>query len=166
MRQFLLVFIGLAACTSPEERRAQRAAVERTAVSAESARAMVARSLPATGKWDEPHLVERLVSAGLAPQAIAGVKGEDYWRAAVLAYRVGNATLYAYVYPDSAARRQVTDALDTLTIAPKGATGPYPIPHLLITNNNLAAVLVGGSERHQERVSNALLAGLPSSDNR
>jgi hypothetical protein len=166
MRQSLLVIIGLVSCTSPDERKAQRASVERSAVSAESATAVVARSLPVTGKWDEPHLVERLVSAGLAPQAVAGAKGEDYWRAPVLTYRVGSATLHAYVYPDSAARRKVTDALDTLTIAPHGAPGPYPIPRLLITNNNLAAVLVGGSERHQERVSNALLAGLPSSDKR
>ena len=135
-------------------------------MSAESARAAVARSLPATGKWDEPHLVERLVSAGLAPQALAGGRGEDYWQVPVLQYRVGNATLHAYIYPDSAARRRITNGLDTLTAAPTGTAGPYPLPRLLISNNNLAAVLVGGTERHQERVSNALLAGLSSSEKR
>ena len=160
------MFIGLASCTSPEERRAERAVVQRTAVSAESAKAAVARSLPATGQWDEPHLVERLVSAGLAPQAIAGARGEGWWRAPVRSYRVGNATLYVFLYTDSTARRRVTDGLDSLTIAPKGAVGSYMLPHLLITNNNLAAVLEGGSERQQERVSNALLAGLPPSDKR
>jgi hypothetical protein len=161
MRHLALVMIGLAGCTSPDERRAQRASVERTAVSAESVKAAVARSLPATGLWDEPHLVERLVSAGLAPQAVTGARGEEYWRVPVLSYHVGSATLYAYVYADSVARRRVTDGLDTLTLAPKGLASPYPLPRIPIFNNNLAAVLVGGSERQQERVSNALLAGLP-----
>ena len=166
MRHLALAIIGLVACTSPDERRAQRAAVERAAVSAESAKALVARALPATGMWDEARLVERLVSAGLAPQAIAGATGEAWWRVPVIAFRVGNATLRAYVYADSAARRRVTDALDTLSLAPHGTPGPYSLPHLLITNNNIAAVLIGGSERQQERVSNALMAGLPPSAKR
>lgn len=170
MRQLSLAIIGLAAglvsCASPEERRTQRAAVERSAVSAESAKAAVARSLATTGKWDELQLVERLVSAGLAPQGVVDAKGEDFWRTSVRSYRLGSATLHAYLYPDSLARRLVTDGLDSLAVAPRGVATSYPIPRLLITNNNLAAVLVGGSERHQERVANALMAGLSSSDKR
>ena len=164
MRLFALAIGGLLGCTSPEQRQAARAVVERSAVSAESAAAARARSLPATGKWDEARLVERLVSAGLAPQAIVAAPGEAYWGVPAIRIRLGNATLEAHVYSDSLARSRVTDGLDSLTIAPKGIEGRYSAPHLLITNNNLAVVLIGGSERHQERVSNALTAGLPSFD--
>jgi hypothetical protein len=79
-------------------------------------------------------------------------------------YRVGNATLHAFIYADSAARLRVTAALDSLTAAPRGTTSPYGLPRILIVNNNLAAVLVGGSERQQERVSLALTAGLPAAN--
>lgn len=135
----------------------------RVVIAAESARAAMAASEPTTGKWDDPHLVERLVRSGLAPQALPREKGERYWGVPVSAYRLGSATLYAYIYTDSIARRRVTDGLDSLTGAPRGAPSPYPHPHVLVLNNNLAAVLVGGSERQQERVTLALTAGLPVS---
>jgi hypothetical protein len=151
----------LAACTSAAEKRAQSDKVAETAIAAESSKAAAAAALPSSGKWDEPHLVERLVRAGLAPQAMAGEKGEKYWTVPVLAYRVGSAVLYAYIYPDSLARRAVTAGLDTATAAPRGVQGAYPMRHVLIIQNNLAAVLVGGSDTQQERVSLALEAGLP-----
>ena len=161
-----VIALAAAACGSPEARREREATIARTAVAAESAKASVAASLPPTSVWDEPHLVQRLVRAGLAPQAVADSKAEPYWRVPVHAFRVGSATLHAYLFRDSTARRSVTDGLDTLTIAPRGAASPYPIPRLLILQNNLAAVLVGGSERQQERVQLAIAAGLSISGNR
>ena len=148
------------ACSSPEEKRAREATTARAAVAAESARAVVASSLPATSVWDEPHLVQRLVQSGLAPQAVTDAKPESYWQVPVLVYRVGNATLHAYLYRDSTSRRKIVGTLDTLTLAPPGTPSPYVIPRLLIVQNNLAAVLVGGSARQQERVSLAIGAGL------
>lgn len=135
--------------------------VERKAVSAESASAAATAALPATDRWDQPHLVDRLVRAGLAPQAIPEEKGEKYWGVPVLAYRVGAATLHAYIYADSAARLKVTSGLDSLSAAPKGAASPYALPRTLVLQNNLAAVLVGGSETQQERVALAIGAGVP-----
>jgi hypothetical protein len=167
MRAFAVpVIIALAACTSAAEKKQREAKVARTAISAESAKAAVAASEPATGKWDEAHLVERLVRSGLAPQALPSEKGERYWGVPLLAYRVGSATLHAYIYSDSTARRRVTDGLDTLTAAPKGAASPYPPRHIMVVQNNLAAVLVGGSDRQQDRVSLALGAGLAVSNDR
>jgi hypothetical protein len=167
MRAFAVpVIIALAACTSPAERKLREAKVARTAIAVESAKASVAASQPATGRWDEAHLVERLVRSGLAPQALPGEKSERYWGAPLRAYRVGSATLYAYIYSDSASRRRVTDGLDTLTAAPKGSASPYPPRHIMVLQNNLAAVLVGGSDRQQDRVSLALGAGLPVSYDR
>jgi hypothetical protein len=151
----------LAACTSTAEKQARADQAARVAIAAESSTAARAASIPSTGKWDEPHLVERLVRAGLAPRAKRDEKGEAYWKVPVLAYQVGPALLYAYVYRDSLARRAVVATLDTVTAAPRGAVGPYPLRHVLITQNNLAAVLVGGSDTEQERVTLALEAGLP-----
>ncbi len=158
-----LVVIALLACTSPEARKAREAKAARSAVAAESARAVVAASTPAAGKWDEAHLVERLVRAGLAPQALANEQSQRYWGVPLKAYRVGRATLYAYIYPDSSARRRLTAGLDSLTAAPRGEASPYESPRILIVQNNLAAVLVGGSDRQQDRVSLAIGAGVPLS---
>jgi hypothetical protein len=160
---FVLSLTGLVACTSAAEKQNKAEQVARTAIAAESSKAAEAASLPSTGKWDEPHLVERLVRAGLAPQAMRDQKGEAYWKAAVLAYQLGPSVLYAYVYPDSIARKAVTSTLDTIIAAPPGRVGVYPLRHILIVQNNLAAVMVGGSDTQQERVRLALEAGLPVS---
>jgi hypothetical protein len=147
-------------CTSPEQEKAQRAAAEQHAVEATAASAAQVVAT-ATGRWDESHLVNRLVRAGLAPQAFKGEAPEAYWNAPVLSYHVGAASLYAYIYPDSTSRRRITDGLDSLTLAPKGKTGPYLVPHALIVQNNIAVVLVGANDRKQEQVALAIGAGLP-----
>jgi hypothetical protein len=163
MRFALFAFAAaLAACTSSEEKQARADAVARTAIAAESSKAAAAASLPSTGKWDEPHLVERLVRAGLAPQEMKDQKGELYWRVPVHVYQVGYSVLHVYIYSDSLARRAVTATLDTVTAAPQGKVGSYPLRHILILQNNLAAVLVGGSDAQQERVRLAIEAGLPA----
>lgn len=162
MRVALAAVIVLAACDSPEQQKAKAQAKARTAVSAESAKASAARTAPATGRWDDAHLVDRLVRAGLAPQAVKDAAPPPYWAAPVaVAYTVGQATLYAYIYPDSTSRKRATAALDTVSLAPKGTASPYAVPRVLIEQNNLAAVLVGGSDRQQERVQLAITAGLP-----
>jgi hypothetical protein len=163
MRNTVLLFAALVAgCSSSEEKQAKVEQAARSAIAAESTVASVAASIPSTGKWDEPHLVERLVRAGLAPQAMHDQKGEPYWKVPVLAYQLGPSMLYAYVYSDSVARKSVTSTLDTLMAAPPGAAGVYPLRHILIIQNNLAAVMVGGSDTQQERVRLALEAGLPA----
>ena len=162
----LLFAVALTACTSGAENQARAERAARTAIAAESSTATLAASMPSTGKWDEPHLVERLVRAGLAPRAMRDAKAEEYWHAPVLAYQLGSAILHAYIYPDSLARRDVTRTLDAVTASPRGKVGPYPLRHILIVQNNLAAVLVGGSDTQQERVRLALEAGLPAASPR
>jgi hypothetical protein len=167
MRALLFVIaIAASACTSAADEQAKAERKARTAMAAESTVAASAAALPSSGKWDEPHLVERLVRAGLAPQARPAEKAEAFWKEPLLAYKVGYAMLHVYLYPDSLARRAVVATLDTLQIAPRGTTGVYAVPHILIVQNNLAAVLVGGSEAQQERVRLALEAGLPASSHR
>ena len=84
----------------------------------------------------------------------------------VLADQLGPSVLQVYLYEDSLARKAITSTLDTLTAAPSGKTGVYPLRHILVVQNNLAAVLVGGSDAQQERVRLALEAGLPAPSRR
>lgn len=161
-----VITIVFAGCTSAADKQAKADQAARTAIAAESTVAAAAVALPSTGKWDEPHLVERLVRAGLAPQARPAEKGEKYWKAPLLAYQVGSAMLHVYLYSDSLARKAVVATLDTVQAAPPGTTGVYPLRHILIVQNNLAAVLVGGSDAQQERVRLALEAGLPAASRR
>jgi hypothetical protein len=161
-----VIIVVLAACAPSADKQAKVEQAARTAIAAESTVAAAAASLPSTGKWDEPHLVERLVRAGLAPQARPAEKGEKYWKAPLFAYQVGGAMLHVYLYRDSLARKAVVATLDTVQAAPPGTTGVYPLRHILIVQNNLAAVLVGGNDAQQERVRLALEAGLPAPSHR
>ena len=162
----LVVTVVAAACSSADDKQAKAEHAARAAIAAESTTAAAAASMPSTGKWDEPHLVERLVRAGLAPQALHDQKGEDYWKAPLLAYQVGPSVLNVYLYADSVARKQVTSALDTVMAAPPGRAMVYPMRHILIVQNNLAAVMVGGTDTQQERVRLAIEAGLPAAGRR
>jgi hypothetical protein len=162
----LVVTVIVAACSSAADTQAKAEHAARAAIAAESTTAAVAASIPSTGKWDEPHLVERLVRAGLAPQALHDQKGGDYWKAPLLAYQVGPSVLNVYLYADSIARKAITSALDTVMAAPPGRAMVYPMRHILIVQNNLAAVMVGGTDTQQERVRFAIEAGLPVSAHR
>ena len=78
-------------------------------------------------------------------------------------YRLGagDDELLVFVYASAAARRLVTDGLDSLSVAPKGTRGRYRVAPLLVTSNNLAAIVLSANGRQLERVSLALSAGLP-----
>jgi len=60
------------------------------------------------------------------------------------------------------ARRAVTDSLDATTGAPVGASPPFAGPYVFVRQNNLAAMITGGSETNQDRIALALQAGLPA----
>jgi hypothetical protein len=149
------------ACTDGEAERAASEADARRRVAAESARAAEATAVPAArGRWDEAHLVERLVAAGLAPQRLDSVRAVAFMSAPVLAFQLGQSVLHVYLYADSTTRQAITGRLDPAALAPAGVPSPWPLPRGLIVNANLAAILVGGTERQRERITNAIAAGL------
>jgi hypothetical protein len=152
----------LSGCADPAAEKAKAVAVARSAVEASAEQAAAAAATPVTtGRWDEAHLVERLVRAGLAPQAIPGDQGTRNFRVPGIVFQLGTSRLTVYLYPDSVARLAVTAGLDTTALGPTPVQGEPPVLRQLIVQNNLAAVLIGGSERQQERVMLALSAGLP-----
>jgi hypothetical protein len=80
---------------------------------------------------------------------------------APIALTAGGGEVYVWIYADSTARRGVTDRLDPETGVPPGTTSPFAPPMIFVTNNNLAAIITGGTEQNIERIMLALQAGLP-----
>jgi len=150
-----------AACGGEAERAKEQQAVRGGIARAEST-ATRAAAMPRTGLWTEAQVLERLVRAGVAPRAVeAASSGPDWMRRAPLVLAAGGGEVYAWVYKDSTARRAVTDSLDPSTGAPPGRVPPFASPMIFLVQNNLAAIITGGSETNQERVALALQAGLP-----
>ena len=135
------------------------------AVSAESATAAAVQARPLSPLWDVDRAAERLFRAGIAPRRITPAPDvPSYFATATssAAFHVGrDGEVRVYMFADSAARRRVTEALDTRTAAPRGTSNPWEDRPLLIVAQNLAAVMIGGSDQLRERVQLALEAGLP-----
>ena len=129
-------------------------------VDAESQRAEAAAATPGTGRWDDAQLLKRLVDAGLAPQKRDSVRAQPWMGVPVHAYQLGNATIDAYVYRDSTARKDATAKLDPVTFAPRGLPAPWGTPRDVVQNANLVAIVVGGTDRQRDRITTALAAGV------
>lgn len=154
--------IGALGCDG-EAAEAERARTTRAGMAQAESTAVRVASLPATGLWSKEHLLERLVRAGVAPREVADAPVGPTWmgsRALVIA--AGGGEVYAWIFADSVARRAVTDSLDATTGAPAGAPPPFAGPFVFVRQNNMAAMITGGSETNQDRIALALQAGLPA----
>ena len=157
---FLCLGLCLVGCSREDPRQVQ-AARERRGVDAVAEAVRSAPRVASTGRWDEPQLTQRLVSAGLAPRPDDSVPPHPDYRVKPVGYRVGSAHLLAWMYADSLARRAVSASADTLTALPRDPKLPFAAPPMFVRQNNLMAVIVGGSERQRERIRLAIEAGLP-----
>jgi hypothetical protein len=149
-----------AACESAEEKKARVAAETRTRVEAAEDAASAVAGVASPGVWTSEQVLKRLVDAGLAPQKRDSVRALPWMGVPVAAFRVGVATVDAYVFHDSLARAQVAARLDPVTLAPAGQASPWGTPHELVQNLNLLAVVVGGTDRQRDRIVTALAAGV------
>lgn len=146
-----------------EAAEVERTRVERVGIARAESTAVRVAALPATGLWSKEHLIERLVRAGVSPREVADAPAGPAWmgsRAVVIA--AGGGEVYAWIFADSVARRAVTDPLDATTGAPAGAPPAFAGPYVFVRQNNLAAMITGGSETNQDRIALALQAGLPA----
>ena len=155
----LFLLLATVACSS-EDPRAVRAARERRGVESVAQEVRTAPRAQGTGKWDQPTLRQRLINAGLAPRPDDSLPSYPDYRVKPVAYRLGRAHLLAWIFADSAARARVSATIDTLTAIPKGQASPWAEPPVFVTQNNLIAVIVGGSDRQRERIRLAIEAGL------
>ena len=157
----LLLSLLLTSCGTSEEKQLE---ARGAAIAAESAKAVAVAARPSTGLWDLDHVSERLVRSGVAPRRITPVpESPDFFAGAkeTGAFSVGRGgELRVFVFTDSLARRRVTEALDRQTASPKGQTRWWPKDAVLIVVQNLAGVMMGGSDRLKERVQLGLEAGI------
>ncbi|MGQ0647458.1 MAG: hypothetical protein ACT4P7_07780 [Gemmatimonadaceae bacterium] len=115
------------------------------------------------GAWSKCAVEDRLEHAGLviepAPEPATieflSVRGTRYTVGA------GDDELQVFLYPNEAARRHDTDKLDSVNVSPRDARRSYRVMPLLVTSNNLAALVFTLNDRTRERMALALSAGLP-----
>ncbi|MBW7933742.1 MAG: hypothetical protein H3C62_09060 [Gemmatimonadaceae bacterium] len=160
-RRWLPAAALLLAGACGEDPRVVRARKAQAEVAATAQQVRTAPHAVPTGRWSQAQLTERLVNAGLAPRADDSIPSHPVLPVSPVALRVGKAHLVAWIFADSVARRTVSATIDTLTAIPKGQPNPFAEPPMFVMQNNLIAVLVGGSDRQRERVRLAIEAGLP-----
>jgi hypothetical protein len=70
---------------------------------------------------------------------------------------LGNSvTVQIYLYGDAAARGTDTDRLDPARAAPPTVAVPWRTPAMLVTDNNMAAIVLTGDPAARARISDAL----------
>ncbi len=116
------------------------------------------------GLWQWCSVEDRMEHAGVILTRQDAAPSGDLLRGEGRGYKVGagDDELHIFVYPTVEARQADTGALDSVTVSPKGAPRrSYKVVPLLVTSNNLAALVFTLNERTSERLANALSAGLP-----
>jgi hypothetical protein len=70
---------------------------------------------------------------------------------------LGNGTtVQVYLYGDAAARGLDTDKLDATRAAPRNGAAPWRTPATLVTDNNLAAIVLTSDQTARARITEAL----------
>ena len=110
--------------------------------------------------WNMAKLVKRLESAGLAPVRLPAEVRHSFLSIPGTAFRVGDAELQVFIYPDSLSVTRDMSRLDTIAVSRPGEPVAWATKPTLVRSNNLAAIMLGRNERQIERVQLALTAGL------
>lgn len=159
--RFCVGLVLVAACARDKAPAARDSTSGATVATQQTGGTSADTSCPKSGAWQPCNVLDRLEHAGLvltkadAPARIPmfSIEGQTY--------RTTQSTIHVFLYADEAARRQDSDRLDSLAVAPRGGSYTWSDPAVLVTSNNLAAVVVSPNERQTERIVLALSAGLP-----
>lgn len=120
------------------------------------------RACPRDGLWHPCSLEQRLQRSGLRVEKMDTATTIPGLPQPAETWLVGRQQLRLVLFPSVAAAADVMERMDVRRAAPKDdPTVFWPDRATLLHNANLIAVLLGGSERQVERVSNALMAGAP-----
>ncbi len=118
---------------------------------------------PRDGQWHLCSLERRLVEAGVVPHTSDDTIGLKSVSQPGLRWRVGRLDLMVFLFADRADVAQAFASLDSARAAPRGDSSvTWPAPPTLVRNQNVMVILLGGSPRQVERVTNAVLAGPPT----
>lgn len=103
--------------------------------------------------------------AGVAPRRVTPTPEVPAFLASATesgAFHVGRTgEVRVFIFRDSAARSRVTSALNEKTAAPRDGLFSWGDRPFLIVGQNMAAVMISGTDALRERVQLTLEAGLP-----
>lgn len=120
------------------------------------------RACPRDGLWHECSVVHRLESSGLRPRAVDSIVRIPGIPQDGRLWQIGRQTLRGVFFDSEAAALAAMATLDSARAAPRADSSvAWPERPTLIRSANLLALLLGGTDRQVERVSNALTAGPP-----
>ncbi len=168
-RSIAIAWFVAAACASPEPDRADsvtgdRAGAIATVPAAEPRDSSVlSRADTMEGGlrlWNTANLEKRLDLQGMAPQRLPDPVRHSFLSVTGTAYTLGNAELQVFIYPNTAAAARDVAPLDTVSVSPPSERIAWGAKATLITNRNLAAILLSDNALQIERVQRALMAGL------
>jgi hypothetical protein len=112
---------------------------------------------PQGATWDLEMVEGQLREAGFAVNRDRTPVSLPYMSVPGTALDLGNSvTVQIYLYGDAAARGADTDKLDASRAVPPGTTPTWRTPATLVTDNNMAAIVVTGDEALRTRISSAL----------
>jgi hypothetical protein len=162
MRFRFLFCLTIAACGRDSEKFPESAALPAPAPVAAAAPSARTSGCPHTGAWAICNVEQRLKQSGFVAKRLSGESSQRAgFSVATVAYSLGRARLEVFIYSDEAALNRDIAKLDTLRVAPAGATGSWEVTPLLIRSGNLAAVYLGDNPQQAERLTLALTAGAP-----
>lgn len=114
-----------------------------------------------TGQWSECTLERRLKQQGFVVRRLKEEVSRAGFTAKPAVYMLGSSRLEAFFYKSEAELAKEVQQLDTVAVAPKGTTTPWPSTPVFIRSANLAAVFLGQNPRQVERLTLAITAGPP-----
>jgi len=117
---------------------------------------------PEFGAWRPCSVVDRLEDAGMVVKQESGPVGLPFFSVPGILYTTSRARIQVFLYGSADERKRDTEKLDSVAVAPRGETYSWPDPAVLVTSNNLAAIVVSPNERQLERIVLALSGGLPA----
>ncbi len=116
-------------------------------------------TVPGAGRlhWSLGNLEMALHRAGVTAVRNGPIK-QPFLGPPGMAYRLPGGELQAYVYADAVALGRDTDGLDTTSVSPPTMKINWVMPPSLITENNLALILLTRDPRLKQRISRAIEA--------
>ena len=76
-------------------------------------------------------------------------------------YNLGKSRLEVFLFASQAAADAEVEKIDTVSAAPKGTKGNWPMPPTFVRSANLLAVFLTDNQTQAERLTLALTAGAP-----
>lgn len=110
-------------------------------------------------QWTVDSARSAVMRAVEGPVAVSGTVRQPFIRQMGTVLSADRATVQVFVYGDAVSRGRDTDPLDTVRVAPATMTVSWTEPVTLVTNNNLAAIVLTRDARLRSRIRDALSLG-------